>query len=630
MSNVVLLSYIDKIYQTEDVTFQALRNINLTIKEGEFVAIIGASGSGKSTLMNIIGLLDQPTSGQYQLDGEDTAHLAESELAQIRNNKIGFVFQSFNLLRRTSALDNVALPLIYAKVSATERQERAKRALERVGLGDKLQSRSSQLSGGQQQRVAIARALVNNPDLILADEPTGNLDTNSGVEIMKIFHELNKEGKTIVMITHEDDIAKNAKRIIRIKDGEITHQAVSVWQNITMNLIETIKLSFASILANRMRSFLTVLGIVIGVMSVILLISLVTGLKTFITNQIEGLGSNLLFVIPGRVGGARSPGGVQANRLEYQDAQLLRDKLQSSAQVSAAIQRTGTLKFGNKTDKGAAIYGVEANYSKVLMAIKLESGRFFRESEVSSAKKVAVIGKSAKDTLFGSGSALDQLIDVSGMKYRIIGILEPRGSVFGVDQDNAIYLPLEAATRQFGIDRVNTIYISASNPESVKSIQNQATAILKKRLTEDDFTVQSQEQTLSTIGQITGVLTAALGGIAAISLLVGGIGVMNIMLVSVTERTREIGLRKAIGAKPEDIRNQFLIEALTLSGIGGIIGILLGIGISLIIGQFFTTTVPFWSVALSFGFSMLVGVVFGVAPAIRASRLDPITALRYE
>jgi len=396
-----------------------------------------------------------------------------------------------------------------------------------------------------------------------------------------------------------------------------------------MDIFETTQSACTAIFANRMRSFLTILGIVIGVTSVILLISLVTGLKTYITSQIQGLGANLLFVIPGRIGGARSPGGVQANRLVYQDATNLKTKLEGEAQVSAAIQRNATLKFGNKNDKGVAVFGVEANYPKVI-AIKITEGRFFKQSEQQASRKVAVIGPTVKNNLFGEGKALGQTIDVAGIRYVVIGILASRGATFGIDFDNSIYVPYTSAQRQFGIDRLNTIYISANSASFVKDVQEQTTTLLKKRLSEDEFTVQTQEQTLSTISQITSVLTLALGGIAAISLIVGGIGIMNIMLVSVTERTREIGLRKAVGARPKDIRNQFLIEAMTLSGLGGVIGIILGFVISQVIGRFFTTTVPLWSVGLAFGFSMLVGVIFGVTPAIRAAKLDPITALRYE
>ena len=375
-----------------------------------------------------------------------------------------------------------------------------------------------------------------------------------------------------------------------------------------MDIFETVSSALSAILANRMRSFLTILGIVIGVTSVILLIAVVSGLQTFITGQIQGLGSNLLFVIPGRIGGA---------------------KLADEAQVSAAIQRNATLKFGNKLDRGVAVFGVEANYPAII-SLKITGGRFFRLSEQQSARKVAVIGQTVKTNLFGEGQALGKTIDVAGLKYSVIGILGPRGAVFGIDLDNAIYIPFSSAERQFGIDRLNTIYISAKIAEQVKNVQNKATSILSKRLSEDEFSVQSQEQVLSTISQITGVLTLALGGIAAISLIVGGIGIMNIMLVSVTERTREIGLRKAVGARSSDIRNQFLIEAVILSGLGGIIGIILGIGFALIIGSFFTTTVPWWSILLSFGFSMAVGVIFGVTPAIRAAKLNPIQALRYE
>lgn len=392
--------------------------------------------------------------------------------------------------------------------------------------------------------------------------------------------------------------------------------------------MQAINSAFSAILANKLRSFLTILGIVIGVMSVILLISLVSGLKTYITSQIEGLGSNLLFVIPGKIGGARSPGGVQANRLEHADANSLRAKLQD-AEVSAAIQRNATVKYGSKIDRNVAVFGVESNYSQII-ALKLTEGDFFVKGDQQAGRKVAVVGETVRTNLFGEGAALSKQIDVAGLRYTIIGTVGKRGSIFGIDLDNAIYIPFSAAQRQFGIEQLNTIYISVQDAKKVKEIQQKATDILGKRLSEEEFTVQSQEQALSTIGQITGVLTLALGGIAAISLLVGGIGIMNIMLVSVTERTREIGLRKAVGAKPSDIRNQFLIEAITLSGLGGVIGIMLGVLISFIIGRFFTTTVPLWSIFLSFGFSMLVGIIFGVAPALRASKLDPIEALRHE
>ncbi|MDP2638492.1 MAG: ABC transporter permease [Candidatus Levybacteria bacterium] len=396
-----------------------------------------------------------------------------------------------------------------------------------------------------------------------------------------------------------------------------------------MNYSETFSIAIKAILANKMRSFLTVLGIMIGVLSVILLTALVSGLKTTITNQISGLGSNLIFVIPGKIGGARSPGGVQVNRLTFTDATNLKNNLRNDAEVSAVVQKTGSLKRLNKNDEGVAIFGVESNYDKILN-LEIERGKFIASSDVSGSRRVAIIGSTVQRELFGTSDPLGQIIKITGMNYRVIGTAVSRGSVFGMDQDNSVLIPLTASQKQFGITNPNTIYISSIKAEDVKAVQGKAIKLLSKRLTEDDFTVQTQEQTLSTISTITNVLTIGLGSIAAISLIVGGIGIMNIMLVSVTERTREIGLRKALGAQPEDIRNQFLIEAITLSGIGGLIGIILGISLSFLINNFIQTTITWWSVLLSFSFSMIVGVIFGVAPAIRASKLNPIQALRYE
>lgn len=399
-----------------------------------------------------------------------------------------------------------------------------------------------------------------------------------------------------------------------------------------MNLLETLKLSFSAIFRNRLRSFLTVLGIVIGVFSVIILVALVSGLQSYITNQISSFGSNLIFVIPGQSGGAgRGPGGSVVNRLQFQDVNTLKRELKGRADVSTVTQKAASAKFGNKISQNMTVVGVEDTYTKIVTAVKVAEGRFINESESNSGKRVAVLGPTAVKNLFGDSNPLNKTISIGNAKYKVVGVTEPRGSTFGIDNDNSAFIPLEAVKKQFGVEQPNAIYVSVYKTDQIGAVQDEIKTILQKRISAEDFTVQTQEQALNTISQITGVLTLALGGVAAISLLVGGIGVMNIMLVSVTERTREIGLRKALGARSKDIRNQFLIEALTLCGFGGVLGIVLGIAAALLVNQFvFTTTITLWSMALSFGFSMLVGVLFGVAPAIRASKLDPIQALRYE
>jgi putative ABC transport system permease protein len=372
------------------------------------------------------------------------------------------------------------------------------------------------------------------------------------------------------------------------------------------------------------------LGVIIGVFAVILLVSLGTGLQKYITDQISGLGSNLIFVIPGRVGGARTPGGQQTNKLTITDGKQLQQHLKTIADVGPIVQKSATLKVKNKTDKGVSILGTTANYPQIIVNTSIDKGSFFTESQERSGARVAIIGQTTWINLFGRENPIGNKISVAGNRYTVIGVIKKRGSVFGLDQDNTVIVPISTAQRQFGVTNVNTIYLSAKKPEFVPLVKEQATKILLKRLTEDDFTIQSQEQTLSTVTNIIGILTIALGGIAAISLLVGGIGVMNIMLVSVTERTKEIGLRKALGARRQDILSQFLFEAIMLSVAGGIIGIVLGLGASYLLSKFFISEVTPWSVFLAFGFSVGVGVIFGIAPAYRASRLSPIEALRYE
>lgn len=396
-----------------------------------------------------------------------------------------------------------------------------------------------------------------------------------------------------------------------------------------MSYLELLRLAWVALMANKLRSMLTTLGIIIGVFAIILLVSIGTGLQTSITGQISGLGSNLIFVVPGNINGQRSPGGVLPNKLVLNDAKNLSQKLKEIAYVAPAVQQTTTIKYKNKSNKNTTVLGTSANYPQAVKT-DLLLGNFFSSTAERSGAKVAVIGTTIQENLFNNINPIGQQITIGSSRYRIIGVAAKKGSIFGVDRDNSVAIPITIAQRQFGFTNVSTIYIAAKKPELVPVVKEQGKNVLLRRLTVDDFTLQTQEDTLSTVNTITNTLTIALGGIAAISLLVGGIGVANIMLVSVTERTKEIGLRKALGAKRMDILKQFLLEAIILSLAGGTIGILLGMGASIVASRFLQTSVTLWSVALAFGFSVAVGIIFGMAPAIRASRLSPIEALRYE
>jgi macrolide transport system ATP-binding/permease protein len=651
---MIELKNVSKTYKMGDVKVPALKDASLRIEDGDFIAIMGPSGSGKSTLLNILGCLDVPTSGQYLFDGINVGEFSDSQLARIRNEKIGFVFQTFNLLPRLNALSNVELPLIYAG-NHNKRKKVAIDALQAVNLEERAHHRPRELSGGQQQRVAIARALANEPSIILADEPTGNLDSKSGAEIMSILTELHKKGITIIMVTHDDSVASYARRIIRLMDGEIVEDQSASGKETSSTAVvplrnqkkrrtfslaevaESLSMAVSSIFSNKLRSFLTMLGIIVGVAAVIAMIGIGKGAGAQITEHISQLGANLLMVRPGafRHGPARSASGSRTS-LNYADAQAIAEECPSVAKVDAEFSRNAQVVYGNK-NTNTSISGVSPNYPEV-RNFPVEHGSFLTEEDNRFMRRVAVLGKTVVEDLFGDEDPIGQYIKIKRSIFQVIGVMSEKGGSGFRDEDDVVFVPLKTAQKRlFGVDYVSTINVEAKSEDVMDKATAEITSLLRERHKirsgdEDDFNIMSQTEILSTVEETSNTFTMLLAGIAVVSLIVGGIGIMNIMFVSVTERTREIGIRKAIGAQRRDILSQFLIEAVIVSLSGGFIGAVSGILISKLISRFagWPTVITPESVALSFGFAFAVGLFFGFYPARKGALLNPIDALRYE
>ncbi|MCX5710482.1 MAG: ABC transporter permease [Candidatus Omnitrophica bacterium] len=649
-----------KTYQMGSVKVEALRGVSLKISSGEFVVIMGASGSGKSTLMHVLGLLDRPDSGEYFLGGEDITKLTDKELALVRNHLVGFVFQQFHLLPRMTALENAELPLIYA--GKRHLKERAKKEIEEVGLLERMNHCPNELSGGQQQRVAIARSLVNDPPIIFADEPTGNLDSKSKVEIINILKRLNEKGKTIVIVTHESEIAAYAKRVINMRDGQIisdktiadavkTSEAI-LSENLVKDILsrsgsiikggiefwDYLRQAVSAMLSHKMRAFLSILGILIGVAAVIAMLAVGQGAKESIEKQLISLGSNLLIVRPGamRSGGVALQSGI-TTRFTFQDIDDIKRLKDDVKYVSPSVRDRVQLVYADKNWNTQA-EGVGVDYAQLRSAVPT-MGRFFTDEEVRLRNKVALLGTTVVKELFGDLNPIGETIKINLVNFKVIGILPEKGSAGPQDQDDTVIIPITTAMyRVIGKQYIDSIYVEATGPDTIDTAQEEISNSIIKRhrlITQDQkdsFQIRNLSDIKKTLEATTHTMSLLLGAIAAISLLVGGIGIMNIMLVSVTERTREIGLRKAIGANNKDIMTQFLIESVLMSFIGGLAGVVLGSGTSILI-----TIVAGWSVRVSgFSiilatvFSLVIGIVFGLWPAQKASKLDPIEALRYE
>jgi len=656
---LIELKDIHKTYYIGKVDVPALRGVSLNISQGEFVAIMGHSGSGKSTLLHILGLLDKPTSGTYFLAGKEVSKLSDDELAVLRNKFLGFVFQNFNLLSRMSAKENVLLPVVYSSnnVNIKHKQEEAFQLLKRVGLGERVSHKPNELSGGQQQRVAIARALINNPLVILADEPTGNLDSASAKEIIEILRELNNSGITIVMATHEPDLAQAAKRIIKFQDGKIisdeiveknkkvtgeTKPEIFV-QKISENPFNFLRIkdyfvqAMRSLVSNKTRSLLSILGVLIGVSSVIAMLALGTGAREDVKKRIASLGSNILVVraTSPRLGGVSLDTG-SVIQLTMEDFYRIKSKIPGVEKVAPYVTGRGQVVYKNK-NWNTRIEGTTEDYPYMRNAIPAV-GRFFTERERITRAKVAVIGNTVARELFGGKNPIGEFIKIKRIDFQVIGILPVKGSTGWRDEDDRIVIPLNTAMyRLLGRDYIDFMDVQVSSSELMDEVSDKIKNMIIElhRLPKskgDVVDIRNMADVQETITATVRTFSYLLGSIAFISLLVGGIGIMNIMLVSVTERTREIGLRKAIGANNKDILFQFVLESIVICVLGGIIGILFGSVVSLSLSKFagWSTKISLPSVLLSFTFSVLIGLVFGIWPARKASQLNPIDALRYE
>lgn len=648
---LISLAGVRREFPAGEQTIAVLKDINLTIEAGEMVAIVGASGSGKSTLMNILGCLDRPTSGDYRVDGRSTGELDPDELAELRREHFGFIFQRYHLLSDLTAQGNVEVPAVYAGKRREARLERAEELLRRLGLGDRTGHRPGQLSGGQQQRVSIARALMNGGDIILADEPTGALDTHTGQEVLRILEELNAAGHTIILVTHDMNVARHAQRIIEISDGEIVsdkrnpdaphlqaeREAPAVlpprpsWQAYLDRCGEALRMALLAMNAHRLRTSLTMLGIIIGIAAVVSVVALGEGSRQKILEDISEIGTNTVEVFPGKDFGDEK--AVNIRTLVPADADALaRESYVDS--VTPEVSTSSTLRYRNVAVNGS-IQGVGEQYFRV-RNVKLAQGKYFDATSVARRAQEVVIDESTRKALFGSHTdAIGQIVFLGAMPARVIGVTKKNDTVFGNNETLNVWIPYTTAlSRVLGQQHLKSITVRVNDASPPAAAEQAIMRVLMRRHVVKDFFVFNTDAIRKTIERTTATMTLLVSLIALISLMVGGIGVMNIMLVSVTERTREIGVRMAVGARRSDIMQQFLIEAVLVCLIGGAVGIALSLGLGVLVakatGGSFRMIYSTASMVAAFTCSTLIGVLFGYLPARNAARLDPVEALARE
>ena len=623
---------------------EVLRGLTLTIGAGEFVAIVGASGSGKSTLMHLLGCLDRPSDGTYRFAGQDVASLNPDELAWLRREAFGFVFQGYHLIATESARENVEVPALYAGMPAAARHARSEALLKRLGLGERLDHRPNQLSGGQQQRVSIARALMNGGRIILADEPTGALDSSSGAEVMALLGELADAGHTIILITHDRKVAAQARRVIEISDGEIiadsgaiaipststalppldmSRAAHDTGASLGTELLDAARAAWRVLWINRFRTGLTLLGIVIGVASVIVMLAIGLGTRQQVMAQLGAFGSNLLYMAS-RGESSRIPG----RSITLADLDALKD-VPGITHVLPNVTGNKVIRHGN-LDVQTYVRGTGPALPQI-QTWPVAKGGFFTEEDEREMATVAVLGAHLAEKLMPDvANPVGQSILIGNVPFQVIGVMSAKGALTGEkDEDDVLLLPFSTAgIRVFGQREPTYTVMAVADVKRVTEVEAAVDATMFERHRIRDYGISNAAASIAAEARTQDNMTMMLSLIAAVSLVVGGIGVMNVMLMTVRERTREIGIRMATGARRRDILRQFLTEAVLVSVVGGVAGIVVGVTVA---GLLLVWDVPvifsLSAIAGAFACAVVTGLVFGFMPARKASGLDPVVAL---
>ena len=653
---IIKVKNLQRYYKMGEHTVKALDGVDLDIHPGEFVMIVGSSGSGKSTLMHILGLLDKPTGGSYVLGGQEVSNLSDDDYASLRNSRIGFVFQQFNLLNELSVIENVALPLAYSGISKEDRRGKAAEYATMTGLGERLDHRPTELSGGQNQRIAIARSLVNNPDIIMADEPTGALDSKTGKEIMGLLHELNDKGHTIIMVTHDNVLAEQGTRKIVVKDGLIIEDAQGEKVNksekndgakVKAKGLSILDLLFMGLreglMPHKMRTFLTMLGIIIGVASVIAMSSFSLGSKKKQADQIRALGANLVKIVDSRLENetllqARRKGSKGLTRQDFEDMKVNVPGISAGAFVRESPM--SALYNGNKIN--SIIMGIGGDYLKVNNQ-SIERGRYFDSEDGFTAARVIIIGSAVASKL-GQGDPIGQSLIIGGVPYKVVGVLKNKNvDVKELDASSLkdtninILMPLETMLSRTTYletrSELDEIQLQLSNEE----LLYEAGTAIKRTLNVlhggvEDYQIIIPLDLLKQKQQSQKLLDILTIIISSISIIVGGIGIMNIMLATVNERIREIGVRRAVGATKKDIMYQFLTESMIISVTGGLFGVIFALLIIIITCQALGLPIVLSVVLIvvSVVASVMTGLIFGIYPARNAAAKNPVEALKSE